>query len=105
MRALVATAYLALSASFGSVAFSQEVPVTRERPKVTAAFRYRLDDRREIDIRQLVGAMEVRADAQRTLELKTLNQSPVTTVLDLTRFLTGAPYKRADGSPLIDLTF
>ncbi len=102
---LVATAYLALSASIGGVCFAQEVPVAPKRPKVTAALSYQLSDRREINIRQLVSAMELRADAQRSAELKTLNQSSVTTVLDLTRFLTGAPYKRADGSPLIDLTF
>jgi len=105
MRALVATINFALFASIGGVCFAQEVPVTRERPKVRAALSYRLYDRREVNIRQLVGAMELRADAQRSAELKTLNQSSVTTVLDLTRFLTGAPYKRADGSPLIDLTF
>ncbi len=105
MRVTVATVYFALSAHLGSVALSQEVPVTTERPRVTAAFSFRSDYRREVTIRQLVDAMDVRADARRSVELKTLNQSSVTTVLELSRFLTSAPYKRADGSRLIDLTF
>lgn len=49
--------------------------------------------------------MELRAETQRSIELETLNQSQMTTVLELTRFLTSRGYKRADGKPLIDLTF
>jgi hypothetical protein len=104
MRVFVATAYFVLSASIGMVCFAQEAPTTRERVKVTASFSYRQDSR-ERRISELVRSMELRADTQRSVDLKTLNQSPVTTVLELTRFLTSRAYKRADGKPLIDLTF
>ncbi len=103
-RLAFVTSYLALSVSLGGSAFSQEVPITRERPKVTASFSYGRDSS-EKTINEIVRAMEVRADTERSIDLKTLNQSPVTTMLEVTRFLTSAPYKRANGKPLIDLTF
>ena len=103
MRALVAAACM-LSASIGTVCFAQEAPVTREPVKVTASFSYRQDSR-DRRISELVRSMEVRAETQRSVDLRTLNQSPVTTMLELTRFLTSRAYKRADGKPLIDLTF
>jgi len=104
MRAFVATACFVLSASIGTVCFAQEALVTRERVKVTASFSYGQNSR-ERRISELVRCMEVRADTQRSADLKTVNQSPVTTVLELTRFLTSRACKRADGQPLIDLTF
>ncbi len=93
-----------LLASIGTVGFAQEAPATREPTKVTASFSYRQDSR-DRRISELVRSMEVRAETQRSVDLRTLNQSPVTTVLELTRFLTSRAYKRADGKPLIDLTF
>ena len=104
MRAFIATACFVLSAGIGTVCFGQKAPVTREPIAATASFSYRQDsgDRR---LSELVRSMEVRAETQRSVDLKTLNQSPVTTVLELTRFLTSRAYKRADGKPLIDLTF
>ena len=104
MRAFIAAACFVLSASIGTVCFAQDAPVTREPVKVTASFSYRQDSR-DRRISELVRSMEVRAETQRSVDLKTLNQSPVTTVLELTRFLTSRAYKRADGKPLIDLTF
>ncbi len=104
MRAFVATACFVLSAGISGFCLAQEAPVTRERVKVTASFSYG-QDAQERRIRELVRSMELRAETQRSIDLKTLNQSQVTTVLELTRFLTSRGYKRADGKPLIDLSF
>ena len=93
-----------LSASIRTAGFAQEAPVTREPVKVTASFSYRQDSR-DRRISELVRSIEVSTETRRSIELRTLNQSPVTTVLELTRFLTSRGYKRADGKPLIDLTF
>jgi len=49
--------------------------------------------------------MDSRDEIKRTLELQTLHETPLTTFLNLSRFLTHKPYKRKDGSPLFDLTF
>jgi len=75
-----------------------------ERAQVTASFDYTRSQQERV-VRESIGRLELQAKDQRELELKTLNQSPLTTVLDLSRFLTSRGYKRADGSPLIDLTF
>ena len=75
-----------------------------EHPQVTASFEY-TRSRQERVIRQLLEQVEVHEALQRSLELKTLNQSPITTILELERFLSPKAYKRADGSPLLDLTF
>ncbi|MEY2499707.1 MAG: hypothetical protein QOI07_41 [Verrucomicrobiota bacterium] len=56
-------------------------------------------------IRDLVDTMNVRDESKRALELQTLHEAPLTTFLNLSRFLTHKPYKRKDGSPLFDLTF
>ena len=104
MRQFVATACFVLSASVSGFCLAPEAPVTRERIKVTASFSYGRDPQ-EKRIRALVRSMELHAETQRSIDLKTLNQSQVTTVLELTRFLTSRAYKRADGKPLIDLTF
>ena len=93
-----------LLASIGTVCFAQEASVTRQPVKVTASFSYRQASR-DRRISEFVRSMEVRAETQRSVYLRTLNQSPVMPVLELTRFLTSRAYKRADGKPLIDLTF
>ena len=81
------------------------VPRPREaHPQVTASFEYSRSHQ-ERAIRELVGRMELHDELQRSVELKTLNQSPITTILDLERFLSPKGYKRADGSPILDLTF
>jgi hypothetical protein len=75
-----------------------------EHPKVTASFDY-TRSRQEVVFREAIERLELQGSLQRELELKKLHESPLTTVLDLSRFLTSRGYKRADGSPLIDLTF
>jgi hypothetical protein len=75
-----------------------------EHPQVTASFEYTRSHQERL-IRQLVEQIQLHDELQRSLELKGLNQSPITTILDLERFLSPKAYKRADGSPLIDLTF
>ena len=76
-----------LLASIGTMCFAQEAPVTREPVKAIASFSYRQDSR-DRRISELVRSIEVSTETRRSIELRTLNQSPVTTVLELTRFLT-----------------
>ncbi len=120
---LVAVAVCAASLSCTlAVAFSQQAPVDadplnlamradavtpqpkEEHPQVTGSFEYTRSHQERV-IRELVGQIELRNELQRSVELKTLNQSPITTILDLERFLSPKAYKRADGSPILDLTF
>ena len=56
-------------------------------------------------VRELITRIDLQENIRREAELKTLHESPLSTVLNLSRFLTSRGYKRADGSPLIDLTF
>ena len=75
-----------------------------ERPLVTASFDYTRSHQERV-VRELIQRIDLHDNSQREVELKTLNESPLSTVLNLSRFLTSRGYKRADGSPLIDLTF
>jgi hypothetical protein len=75
-----------------------------EHPRVPNSFEYTPSHQDRV-VAELVRRIELHNSIQREAELKTLHESPLTTVLDLTRFLTSRGYKRADGSPLIDLTF
>jgi hypothetical protein len=75
-----------------------------EQARVPNSFEY-TPSHQDRGVAELVRRIELRDSIQREAELKTLHESPLTTVLDLTRFLTSRGYKRADGSPLIDLTF
>jgi hypothetical protein len=49
--------------------------------------------------------MDLHDELRKSIELEKANEPPLTTLLNLSRFLTSRGYKRADGSPLIDLTF
>lgn len=69
--------------------------------RITAAYSYTISAGQERAIRQLIEQM----DLHDNVELEKANEPPLTTLLDLTRFLTSRGYKRSDGSPLIDLTF
>ena len=80
-------------------------PVVPDALQITGTFDFTRSFQQQRSIRELVDAMDLRDESRRTLELQTLNESPLTTVLNLSRFLTHAPYKRKDGSPLFDLTF
>ncbi len=75
-----------------------------EHPQVTASFDYTRSHQERV-VRELIQRIDLHDNSQREVELKTLNESPLSTVLNLSRFLTSRGYKRADGSPLIDLTF
>jgi hypothetical protein len=75
-----------------------------ERPLVTASFDYTRSHQERV-VRELIERIDLHDKSQREVELRTLNESPLSTVLNLSRFLTSRGYKRADGSPLIDLTF
>jgi hypothetical protein len=75
-----------------------------EHRQITASFEYNRS-RQERVIHELMNRMELHEHIQREAELKTVHESPLSTMLNLTRFLTSRGYKRADGSPLIDLTF
>jgi len=75
-----------------------------EAPLVTASFDYTRSHQERV-VRELIQRIDLHDNSQREVELKTLNESPLSTVLNLSRFLTSRGYKRADGSPLIDLTF
>jgi hypothetical protein len=75
-----------------------------EHPRVPNSFEYTPSHQDRV-VAELVRRIELHDSIQREAELKTLHESPLTTVLDLTRFLTSRGYKRKDGSPLIDLTF
>jgi hypothetical protein len=75
-----------------------------QQPQVTASFEF-TRSRQELVVRELIERIELHDKIQREIDLKTLNESPLSTVLNLSRFLTSRGYKRADGSPLIDLTF
>jgi hypothetical protein len=120
---LVAVAVCATSLSCTlSVALSQQAPVDADplqlavradaatprakdaHPQVTASFEYSRSHR-ELVVRELIRRIDLHNNLQREVELKTLNESPLSTVLNLSRFLTSRGYKRADGSPLIDLSF
>jgi hypothetical protein len=73
-------------------------------PQVTASFEYTRSHEARV-VRELIQRIDLHDSTRREVELKTLNESPILTVLNLSRFLTSRGYKRADGSPLIDLTF
>ncbi len=75
-----------------------------EHPQVTASFEYTRSHQERL-VGELIKRIELHDISQREVELKTLNESPISTVLNLSRFLTSRGYKRGDGSPLIDLTF
>ena len=75
-----------------------------QHPQVTASFVYTLSHQERL-VRDLIKRIDLHDNIRREAELKTLNESPLSTVLNLSRFLTSRGYKRADGSPLIDLTF
>jgi hypothetical protein len=75
-----------------------------EHSQLTASFEY-TRSHQERAVRELIKRIELHDNIQREVELKTLHESPLSTVLNLSRFLTSRGYKRADGSPLIDLTF
>jgi hypothetical protein len=76
-----------------------------EPPRNTASFDYNLGARQDRVVRQLIQQMALHDELQKNIKLEKANESPLTTLLDLSRFLTSRGYKRADGSPLIDLTF
>ena len=122
MRVAGLALHIACLACASSVAFSQQQrvdavlqlripaggetpPAIRAIPEITASFSYTRQSHQELVIRELVGRMELHEELQRSVDLKTLNESPLSTVLNLSRFLTSRGYKRADGSPLIDLSF
>lgn len=73
--------------------------------QVTASFSYTAHSAQQRTIRDIIERMDAHAEMQRAVELKTLSQSQITTILELERFLSPKAYKRADGSPLLDLTF
>jgi hypothetical protein len=75
-----------------------------QHAQVTASFVY-IRSRQERVVRELITRIDLQQNIRREAELKTLHESPLSTVLNLSRFLTSRGYKRADGSPLIDLTF
>ena len=75
-----------------------------QHPQVANSFEF-TRSRQALVVRELIERIELHEKSQREVELKTLNESPLSTVLNLSRFLTSKGYKRADGSPLIDLTF
>lgn len=79
--------------------------VRGDAPQITGAFSFDRGFQQERTIRQLVDAMDLRDETRRSVELQTLNETPLSTVLNLSRFLHSEPYKRKDGSPLIDLSF
>src|SRR6266576_6917937 len=68
--------------------------------QITGTFDFTRGFQQQRSIRELVDAMDSRDESKRTLELKTLHETPLTTFLNLSRFLTHKPYKRKDGSPL-----
>jgi hypothetical protein len=76
----------------------------QQYPEVIGSFEYSRSHQERM-IRELIGRMELHDELQRSIELKTLNQSSITTILELERFLSPKAYKRADGSPILDLTF
>ncbi|MFN2623989.1 MAG: hypothetical protein ABR611_14215 [Chthoniobacterales bacterium] len=84
---------------------SPPTPVVPDALQITGTFDFSRGFRQERSIRELVRAMDLRDETWRSLELQTLNETPITTFLSLSRFLTHKPYKRKDGSPLFDLTF
>jgi hypothetical protein len=71
-----------------------------EQPRATASFECTRSQQERV-IGEVIKRLELHDDIKRQVELKTLNQSPLTTVLDLSRCLTSRGYKRADGSPLL----
>lgn len=75
-----------------------------QHPQVTASFEFTRSHQERV-VSELIKRIDLHEKIQREVELKTLNESPLSTVLNLSRFLTSRGYKRADGSPLIDLTF
>ena len=79
-------------------------PAKDQHPEVTASFVYTRSHQERV-VRDLIKRIDLHDNIRREAELKTLNESPLSTVLNLSRFLTSRGYKRADGSPLIDLTF
>ena len=79
-------------------------PAKDGHPQVTASFVYTRSHQERV-VRDLIKRIDLHDNIRREAELKTLNESPLLTVLNLSRFLTSRGYKRADGSPLIDLTF
>jgi hypothetical protein len=119
---LVATAVCATSLCCTAVALSQQrqmdanplqlslrpaavTPQAQDQhAEVIASFVY-TRSQQECVVRELIGRIDLQENIRREAELKTLHESPLSTGLNLSRFLTSRGYKRADGSPLIDLTF
>ncbi len=81
------------------------VQLGSESPRITAAYSYTIGARQERAIRQLTEQMALRDDLQKSVQLEKANETPLTTLLNLSRFLTSRGYKPSVGSPLIDLTF
>jgi hypothetical protein len=84
---------------------SEPLQIRGESPRNTASFDYTLGTRQDRVVRQLTQQMDLHDELRKSIELEKANESPLTTLLNLSRFLTSKGYKRADGSPLIDLTF
>jgi hypothetical protein len=75
-----------------------------DHPQIIDSFEYTRSHQDRV-VRELIAQIDLHDNIQRAVELKTLNESPLSTALNLSRFLTSRGYKRADGSPLIDLSF
>ena len=105
---LVTAAALAQRAQTSSVSMKatpSPSPVIPEALKITGTFDFTRGLQQQRSIRELVDAMNLRDESRRSVELQMLHESPITTFLNLSRFLTHKPYKRKDGSPLFDFTF
>jgi hypothetical protein len=83
----------------------EPLQIRGESPRSTASFEYILGARQDRIVRQLMQQIDLHDELQKSIELEKANEAPLTTLLNLSRFLTSRGYKRADGSPLIDLTF
>ncbi|MEY2585426.1 MAG: hypothetical protein QOD80_1452 [Verrucomicrobiota bacterium] len=89
----------------GSSASIKAAPPPAPALQMTGTLDFTRSVQQQRAIRELVDTMNVRDESRRALELQTLHEAPLTTFLNLSRFLTHKPYKRKDGSPLFDLTF
>ena len=85
-------------------AYSVTPQVKKDQPQSTALFEYTRSHQARV-VHDLIQRIDLQDNIRREAELKTLNENPLSTLLNLSRFLTSRGYKRADGSPLIDLTF
>jgi hypothetical protein len=89
----------------GSTVSIKAAPPPTPALQITGTLDFTRSVQQQRAIRELVETMNVRDESKRALELQTLHEAPLTTFLNLSRFLTHKPYKRKDGSPLFDLTF